>query len=69
MYGVNSLTPRELGPRIIEGKPRVEAEQRVKEIQALHYKVREKIERSNASYQVQANRHRKKVIFQPADLV
>jgi len=53
----------------IEGKPSTEAEQRVKEIQALHHKVREKIKKSNAGYQVQANKHRKKVVFQPGDLV
>jgi len=36
--------------RVIERKPSVEAKQRVKEIQALHDKIREKIEKSNANY-------------------
>lgn len=35
----------------------------------MHDKVREKIEKSNASYQVQANKHKRKVVFQPEDLV
>jgi len=31
--------------------------------------VRSTIEKTNASYQVQANKHKKKVVFQPGDLV
>ena len=67
--GVGPLTPRGLIPRAIEDKPSAEDEHRVKEIQALHDIVREKIEKSNASYQTQANKHRMKVVFQTGDLV
>jgi len=35
----------------------------------LHDKVGEKIEKSNAGYQVQANKHKRKVVFQPGDLI
>ena len=35
----------------------------------MHDKVKEKIKKSNANYQVQANKHRRKVIFQSRDLV
>lgn len=63
------MTPRGLIPRAIEGKPSAEAQQRMKEIQALHDIVREKIEKSNASCQTQANKHRMEVVFQPGDLV
>ena len=69
VYGVNPLTLKGLIPRAIEGKSSVEAKQRVKGIQALHDKVREKIEKCNASYQTQANNRGRKVIFQPGDLV
>ena len=31
--------------------------------------VRSRIENTNASYQAQANKHKKKVVFQPGDLV
>ena len=41
----------------------------MEEIKRLHEKVKERIERSNASYQAQANKHKKKVVFQPGDLV
>jgi len=50
-------------------KPNVEATKRVQEIQELHKKIKDKIEQSNASYQAQANKHRKQVIFNPGDLV
>ena len=69
VYGVEPLSPLALVPRPMEGKPSVEAEKRVEEIKHLHEKVKEKIERSNASYQAQANKHKKKVVFQPGDLV
>ena len=49
VYGVDPLTPEDLAPRATEGKPSVAVEQMVKEIQALHDKVREKIEKSNIS--------------------
>lgn len=47
----------------------MDAKKRVKEIQELYDKVRQKIERSNANYQSSANKHRKRVTFQPGDLV
>lgn len=42
---------------------------RVEEIQRIHELVRSKIEKTNASYQAQANKHKKKVVFQPGDLI
>ena len=35
----------------------------------MYNNVREKIERSNASYQAKSSKHKKKVIFQPRNLV
>ena len=46
-----------------------EAEKREKEIQELHTKVRERIEKSNEQAKQQANKHRKDAQFQPGDLV
>jgi len=46
VYGVDPLTPGDLISSAIEGRPSAEAEQRVKEIQALYEKVREKIEKA-----------------------
>jgi len=46
-----------------------EAEKRAKEIQELHTKVREMIEKSNAQAKQHANKHRKDAQFQPRHLV
>jgi len=58
-----------LTPRPLESKPSPEASKRVEEIQHLHEQVKLRIEKSNASYQAQANKHKRKVVFQPGDLV
>jgi len=47
----------------------VEANKRVKEIQDLHKKVQEQIEKANERYQNQANKNQKQAIFKPGDLV
>lgn len=38
-------------------------------MQKIHELVRSKIKKTNPSYQAQANKHKKKVVFQPGDLV
>ena len=69
VYGVEPLSPISLVLRPLDNKPSPDASKRVEEIKHLHEKVRSKIEKSNESYQAQANRHKKKVTFQPGDLV
>ena len=69
VYGVNPLSPLDLVPRGMNKKPNVEGSTRVDEIQKLHALVKCKIEKANASYQEQANKHKKKVVFHPGDLV
>jgi len=69
VYGLDPLTPRYLTPGAIKERPSVEAKKRVKEIKGIHDKVREKIEKTNANYQSQANKHRRKVFFQLGDLI
>ena len=61
--------PLALTPRPLESKPSPEASKRVEEIQHLHEQVKLRIEKSNASYQAQANKHKRNVVFQPVDLV
>jgi len=41
----------------------------VEEIQKIHELVRSRIEKTDASYQAQANKNKKRVVFQPGDLV
>jgi len=69
VYGVEPLSPLSLVARPLENKPSPEASKRVQEIKHLDEKVRRKIEKSNESYQAQANRQKRKVVFQPGDLV
>jgi len=69
VYGVEPLSSLALTPRPLESKLSPEANKRVEEIQHLHEQVRLRIAKSNASYQAQANKHKRKVVFQPGDLV
>ena len=69
VYGIEPLSPLDLTPRSMDSRPHVEATKRVQEIQELHKKIKGKIEQSNASYQAQANKHKRQVIFNPGDLV
>jgi len=41
----------------------------VEEIKKLHERVKDRIEKINATYSGQANDHQKKKVFQPGDLV
>jgi len=67
--GIDPLGPLHLVPRHLDQKSSADAQTRVEEIKKLHEQVKVRIEKSNLSYQTHANRHKKKVIFQPGDLV
>jgi len=69
VYGVEPLSPLDLVPRPLDGKLSVEADKGVEEIKHLHERVKLRIEKSNASYQAQPNKHKRRVVFQPRDLV
>jgi len=69
VYGVEPLSPLDLIPRPLDEKLCMEASKRVDEIKRFHEQAKLKIEKSNASYQAQANKHKKRVVFQPGDMV
>jgi len=69
VYGLDPLGPLDLIPRPLDQKSSAYAEQRVVEIKKLHEQVRARIEKSNLSYQTQANRLNKQKVFQPGDLL
>jgi len=69
VYGLDPLAPLDLVARPQDQKPSADAKQRVEEIKNLHEQVWALIEKSNMSYQVQANNHRKLKVFQPRDLL
>jgi len=63
VYGVKPLSPLDLIPGPLDKKPSVEASKRVDKIKHFHEQVKLKIKKSNASYQAQANKHMKRVVF------
>jgi len=69
VHGIDPLGPLNLVPRPLDQKPSVDAKERVEEIQKIHEQVKVGIEKSNLSYQAHANKHKKKTVFQPGDLV
>ena len=69
VYWVEPLSTLDLIPRSMDEKPSVEESKRAEEVKALHKQVKLKTKKSNASYQAQANKHKRRVVFQPRDLV
>jgi len=69
VYEINPLNPIKLTPQLLDLKPSANIAQRVEETQKLHEQVRDRIARSNTSYQIQANKHKNKMLFQLGDLV
>jgi len=63
VYGIDPISALDLTPQPIDQKSRVDVVTRVEEIQKIHELERGKIEKTNASYQAQANKHKKKVVF------
>ena len=68
-YGIEPISPLDLTPRPLDEKPSADAASRVEEIQKIHELVRSRIEKTHTSYQAQANKQKKKVVFQPAEFV
>jgi len=69
VYGIDPISPLDLTSCPLDQNPSADTVVRVEEIQKIHKLVRSRIEKTNASYQVQANKHKKKMVFQPGDLV
>ena len=69
VYGLQPIGPLDLTPIVSKQQFNGNIEVRVREITKLHENVRSKIEKMNAKYMKQANRHKKFVEFQVGDLV
>jgi len=63
VYGIDPLSPLDVNPRPLGKKPSADAATRVEGIQKLYELVKGRIEKTNASYQAQTNKHRRKKIF------
>ena len=57
VYGIDPIRQLDLVWRPLDQKPSLEVDQRVEEIKKLHEWVRDRIEKTNASYSAQANKH------------
>jgi len=69
VYGLDPLGPLDLTSRPLDQKPSADAASRVEEIKKIHELVRSKIKKTNEAYQAQADKHKKKMVFQPGDHV
>jgi len=69
VYGIDPLSHLNLVLRAADENPSMEASKKVEEIQKIHEQVTVRIEKFNASYRAQANKHEKSVVFQLGDLL
>ena len=69
MYGFNPLTPIDLFPLPVNELASLDGKRKAKMVQKLHKQVKEQIERQNEKYATQANKGRRRVVFQPGDWV
>ena len=69
VYGLQPIGPMDLAPHATTKQFSGDAQVRAKEIKKLCEDVRLKIEKKNAKYVEQANRHRKFVEFEVGELV
>lgn len=69
VYGNNPITPLDLAPLLVNHNYSQDAEEHAKYIKKLHEKVRQEIVKQNEKYQRNANKHRKKKVFNEGDLV
>jgi len=69
VYGIDPLGPLDIIPQSFDQKPHPDVAASVEQIKKVHELVRSKIKKSNEAYQAQANKNKKKVVFQPGDLI
>ena len=69
VYWLNPLTLINLQPLPSESRVNHDAELRAKEIKNLHEQVGNRIGKANTAYKARVNKHKKKMEFNPRDLV
>ncbi|KAJ9536642.1 hypothetical protein OSB04_un000191 [Centaurea solstitialis] len=69
VYGFNPLSPLDLVPIPIEERTNLDGKRKAELVKQLHEKVRLNIEKRTDQYMKQANKGRKRVIFEPGDWV
>ncbi|XP_065866582.1 uncharacterized protein [Euphorbia lathyris] len=69
VYGLNPLTPMDLLPLPVDARSSTDGVGKAELVQSIHEKVRKHIEAKNRRVASKVNRHRKRVVFAPGDLV
>ncbi|GKV30808.1 hypothetical protein SLEP1_g39583 [Rubroshorea leprosula] len=69
LYGFNPLTPLDLLPLPIDEQASLDGKKKAEAVKQLHERVRQNIEQRTEQYAKQANKGRKKVVFEPGDWV
>jgi hypothetical protein len=69
VYGFKPLAPVDLLPLPLQERSNMEASKRASYVKKIHEKTKEAIAKRSKYYAAWANKHRKKVTFEPRDLV
>ena len=69
VYGLKPITPLDLLPLPLQECTNMEASKRVEYVKSIHMKTKQEIEKKSKHYAAKANKNRKRVTFQPGDLV
>uniref|UniRef100_A0A2N9FIN0 Reverse transcriptase n=1 Tax=Fagus sylvatica TaxID=28930 RepID=A0A2N9FIN0_FAGSY len=69
VYGFNPLTPLDLMPLPIDGRSSLDGQKKAELVKSLHERVRLQIAQKNEKVASQANKGRRRVIFEPGDWV
>jgi len=69
VYGFKPLAPIDWLPLPLQERSNMEASKRTSYVKKIHEKTKEAIEKRSKYYAEWANKHRKKVTFEPGDLV
>ena len=69
VYGFNPLSPLDLVPIPIEERTSLDGKRKAELVKQLHEKVRQNIEKRTDQYMKQANKGRKRIVFEPGDWV
>jgi hypothetical protein len=69
VYGFKPNTPIDLLPLPLQERSNMEASKQAAYIKKIHEKNKEELEKKAKYFAAKANKHRKKVIFEPGDLV
>jgi translation initiation factor IF-1 len=69
VYGFNPLTPLDLMPLPVDGRSSLDGQKKAELVKSLHERVRLQIVKKNEKVASQANKGRRRVIFEPGDWV